>query len=684
MSRENKFYITTAIPYVNAKPHLGHAFEFVQADVLKRYHELLGEETFLVTGSDENSLKNVQASENLGITTQQLCDDNSAKFKNLADKIFLSYDVFRRSSDKKNHWNGVNELWNRCVKSGDIYKKKYKGLYCVGCEAFYTEGELEDGLCPEHKTKPEVIEEENYFFKLSNYSSKLLEFFESGKIVIYPEQRKNEIISFIKDGLKDISISRSNERARGWGIPVPNDSSQIIYVWFDALSCYLTGVGFGFDEKQFTHFWPCDSHVIGKGISRFHTIYWPAILLSAGIEVPKSIFIHGYLTVDGQKMSKSIGNVVDPVEIINKYGVDSLRYYLMSEVPTFKDGDFSEDKLIEKINNELVANVGNLVNRILVFVRNYFNGLVPEVELNKVDSIISEQKTSYDRIKNHMDNFEIKETIDEIMLVGKRANKYFQDSAPWILVKNNREECAVVLYNLLIQVKDLSILLYPFLPETSNKINQLLNTSNLKWTDLSKYSLNSGKELNEPEILFRKIKDNSSEHNLSDGKKDIKIKDKKFTFSDFDIEVGEVLKAQKHPDADKLFVEAIKLGDGIIQVVSGLADYFSSPSDLIGKKVLILRNLKPAKIRGVISQGMLLVAEDKNNLLEVIENPNWSVGSKVHKKEEINKPKSKISIDNFFSVKIIVSNNYLIYDNVKLFVGDDEIEIRNVASGRVR
>jgi methionyl-tRNA synthetase len=350
---KKKFYITTAIPYVNAPPHMGHAQEFVQTDTIAAYKKLKGYDVFLTTGSDENSIKSVQAAAKEKISAQALCDSNSAKFRKMAAEIGLSYDAFVRSSDKAAHWKGVEKLWDMCLKAGDIYKKTYSGLYCVGCEAFYTEAELVNGLCPEHLRRPEVVSEENYFFRLSKYASKLKKLIESDKLKITPDFRKSEMLNFIDQGLEDFSVSRSAERSKDWGIPVPGDSTQKIYVWFDALTVYLTGVGFGKDDAQFNRLWPADVHVIGKGILRFHAIYWPAMLMSAGLALPSEIMIHGYVTAGGQKMSKSLGNGVDPMQMLGKYGKEPLRYYLLRNIPTFEDGDFSEKELVNVSNSEL-------------------------------------------------------------------------------------------------------------------------------------------------------------------------------------------------------------------------------------------------------------------------------------------------------------------------------------------
>lgn len=501
-----KFYLTTAIPYVNAAPHLGHVLEFLQTDAIARYQKSRGKDVALVTGADENSLKNVHAAEKQGITVVELCDRNSAVFEDMARKTGLSYTRFQRTSDKAKHWPGVQGIWKLCSKKGDVYKKKYRGLYCVGCEAFYEPEELLDSKCPEHNTAPEEIEEENYFFKLSKYQSELARLIETNELEVLPETRKHEVLQFIKGGLKDFSISRSVTRARGWGVPVPDDPKQIEYVWFDALGTYLTGIGYGTDEKTFKKYWPADVHVIGKGILRFHAVYWPAMLLSAGLKLPKKVFVHGYITVEGQKMSKSLGNVVDPNVLIDKYGIDPLRYCLLSAVPTFDDGDFSERTLIETSNNELLANIGNLVNRTLVFTGREFEGKVPQAILSETDkSFANEQNTRFAQIAAHLDKMQLKEALHLAMHCGKEANAFFQKNEPWKTAKSDRAKCAASIYLLLHQVKDLAIVLEPFVPNTSAAIFKQLAIEPKNWDDVGKLSLPVGHTLGKPEILFKKI-----------------------------------------------------------------------------------------------------------------------------------------------------------------------------------
>ena len=692
---ENKYYITTAIPYVNAAPHLGHALEFVQTDVIARYHKSLGKEVELITGSDENSLKNVQAAEKLGLTTAELCDKNAEIFKKMAEEINLAFTTFRKTSDKTKHWPGIFRLWSLCDKSGDIYKKKYTGLYCVGCEAFYEESDLIEGACPEHGTKPEVIEEENYFFKLSKYQEQLIRFIENDSLRVLPETRKNEVLSFIKGGLKDFSISRSVKRAKGWGVPVPSDESQIMYVWIDALGTYLTGIGYGTDEKRFEEFWPADTHVIGKGILRFHAVYWPAILLSAGLELPKNIFVHGYITAEGKKMSKSLGNIVDPFFLIEEYGVDQLRYCLLSEVPTFDDGDFSEKILIEKNNNELIANVGNLVNRTMVFVNNNFEGVVPNAKLEESDQkFLEEQKTVISSITENLDKMRIKEALSDVMHFAKNSNKYFQDNKPWVLVKEEIVRAGTVLNVLIHQIKDIAIAIEPFMPGTNEKIFRQLNIEPRIWRDLGALSIDSGHHLGKPEIIFKKIdelKIKEIEKRLAGMQEEPKPK-----FSDLDLEVGEIISCEKHPDAEKLFIEKVKLSDGERQIVSGLAEHYF-PEDLVGRKVIILKNLLPAKLRGVESQGMLLAAEGREqspgigekgasmeqDAVEVLFLDKSEVGEKVHLRGVQSNPKETIDFKDFSKIKITVEDFKVLSEGKKLITESEEIKTQNIKIGVV-
>lgn len=461
----DKCYITTAIPYVNSAPHIGFALELVQADVLARYHRLMGHDTYLLTGVDENSLKNVRAAEQAGISTQALCDRNAQRFADLGTSLNISSDQFFRTSSSQHH-AGAQALWSAC-RPEDIYTKTYQGLYCVGCEAYYMAAELVDGKCPEHATVPEVVEEENYFFKLSHYQDTLKRLIESGDLQIYPKFRKNEVTAFINMGLEDFSISRSQARAKHWGVPVPGDPNQVMYVWFDALSNYLTALGYGStDTSRFTHYWPADLHVIGKGISRFHAIYWPAMLLSAGLPTPKAIFIHGYVSVNGQKMSKSLQNVVDPFSLIDSYGADALRYYLLRELPPVEDGDFSEEKFVERYNADLANDLGNLVSRLSNMLERFSAGLIPAVTAPSGDYDLTE-------VYRLVGQYRFNEALEHIWTIIRLANKLIDDEKPWELQRHsNTAKLNTVLAQLATMVQDIALALEPFLPQTAKTIQQ--------------------------------------------------------------------------------------------------------------------------------------------------------------------------------------------------------------------
>lgn len=443
-----KFYITAAIPYVNAAPHIGHALEFIQVDTIARYHKLIGDKVTTLTGSDENALKNLQAAEKAGVPVQEFVDKNARLFLDLIKKLNTQFDVFQKGTSP-NHFTSSQELWNLCLK--DIYKKNYEGLYCVGCETFYTKGELnKKGECFEHPGKKlELVSETNYFFRLSKYQSQLIDLISSDQLRIVPDYRKQEVLSFLKQPLLDISISRSNERAKNWGVSVPNDDSQRMYVWFDALNIYRSGV-----PKDT---WPADLHVIGKGIIRFHTVYWPAFLLSAGLPLPKAVFAHGYLTANGQKMSKTIGNIIDPLEIVSKYGVDALRYYLLREIPSYDDGDFSYKRLDEIYSSDLANELGNLVMRITT--------LAEKDKLSLTNSTNSTNLTN--PTIEQFNNFQFNLILESIWSRIKKLNKQTDDFAPW---KKTPEERKEFLIESLDKINKIGYELQPFLPETAEKI----------------------------------------------------------------------------------------------------------------------------------------------------------------------------------------------------------------------
>ncbi len=467
MREKKTFFISTSIPYVNARPHLGHALEFVQADIIARYKRLLNEDVFFLSGTDDNALKNVRAAEAAGEPVADYVNKNAENFRSLLRDLTISNDDFIRTSTDRRHIAGVEKLWNSCKKE-DIYKKKYKGFYCVGCEEFKTEKILVSGECPEHLgVKLEEIEEENYFFKLSNYKDQIEKVIVSGELQIIPEIRKNETLAFIKGGLEDFSISRSKERAHGWGIPVPGDESQMIYVWFDALSNYITALGYAENSEKFTNYWQEGDervHVIGKGVNRFHTIYWPAILLSAGIRLPSKVFIHGYVTIGGEKMSKSIGNVVDPNDLIKEYGPETVRHFLAQHTHPFNDTDLTIGRFRAVYGGDLVDGLGNLVARIMQLAQTHLSTKVQDLTAPELQKEYTEGFKSY----------RIDQVSDHVFREIRKVDSEIDHKKPFSVVKDDPEEGKRIISDLVKNLYHISYLLVPFMPETSKKITDAI------------------------------------------------------------------------------------------------------------------------------------------------------------------------------------------------------------------
>lgn len=462
-----RFYVTTAIPYANSAPHIGFAMEAIQADSLARYHRMTGDDVYFLTGADEHGMKIADTAKELGMTPQEHVDQIAKLNIDLKKQLNLTYDDFIRTTSDR-HKAGAKKLWMKLVESGDIYKDTYEGYYCSGCEAYVTEKEIVDGKCPIHKKPVHKFSEENYFFRLSKYSEKIGKLIESDELLILPSSRKKEFLNVVKDGLTDISFSRPKE-ALSWGVEVPNDPTHNMYVWCDALSNYITALDYEHEGVNFEKYWPADVHVIGKDILRFHAGIWIGMLLSAGIEVPKAIYVHGFITSGGHKMSKSLQNVISPVEISEKYGREALRYYLLREIPTTDDGDFTLDRFVDLYNSDLANNLGNLVNRVFSMTERYLGGIVPR-KSSDGEHFSEKYSVMWEKYHDAVSEFNLKKAIEEVMLHVDDANKYIEDEKPWVVAKEDEEKLKDILYNLLEMLRHIANALYPFIPEASEKI----------------------------------------------------------------------------------------------------------------------------------------------------------------------------------------------------------------------
>lgn len=619
-SEKETFYITTAIDYLNGRPHIGHGLEKVIADVLARYHRLKGDDTFFLTGTDEHGKKNYKTAKDEGMKPKKFVDKMAPKFKNLKEFLNLSFDDFIRTSDRNRHYPTAQKIWKKLKDKGDIYKKDYEGLYCSGCESFVKERDLEDGKCPIHDKEPELVSEENYFFRLSKYAEEVKKLIESGEVEVLPETRRNEILDMIEDGVDDVSFSRERE-SLPWGIPVPGDKSQVMYVWCDALTNYLSGIGYMENKEKFNRYWPADIHLIGKDIHKFHALIWPAMLLSAGIKLPKMILIHGFFTVNGKKMSKSLGNVIYPNEEAEKFGIDPFRYALLTAIPTLEDGDFSEEVLIKKLNSELADNLGNFVNRALKFIDSNFDRIPNPKLTEKEKKTLEDMNKNIEEVETELEEeFHLHRALGKIMKISSIGNQHFQENEPWETIKSDEEKCERTLYVCANIIKSLGIILEPFLPQTAERIWNFLGMESdihkEDWDRAKKLEL-GGKKINEPELLFEKIDEDEiskSEEQKEGGEEKMISFDE---FQELDLKIGKIEKVEPIQDSDKLVKMQIDLGDQTKQSVGGFKKYYS-PEELVGKKVPVLVNLEPSELMGVKSECMVLAAvvdDDKPVLL---------------------------------------------------------------------
>lgn len=613
---KNNYYMTTAIAYTSGKPHIGNIYEIVLADAIARFRRAEGHNVFFMTGTDEHGQKIEDKAKAAGKTPQAFVDDIAGIIRGLFDLMNTSYDKFIRTTDPY-HERQVQKMFKKLYEQGDIYKSEYEGWYCTACESFYTETQLKDGNCPDCGGPVHKAKEESYFFKLSNYADRLVQHIETHPEFIQPESRKNEMINnFIKPGLQDLCVSRTSFK---WGIPVDFDDKHVVYVWIDALSNYITGLGYDVDgnhEQRFKDFWPADLHLIGKDILRFHTIYWPIMLMALDIPLPKQVFGHPWLLVGEGKMSKSKGNVIYADDLVQRFGVDAVRYLMLHEMPFAQDGTLTYDIMIERINSDLANILGNLVNRTLTMANKYFGGVLenPQVNGGTDDQLIGLALATYPKAKEHMERLRVQDAIDDIFELLKRSNKYIDETTPWALAKNPEDlpRLKTVIYNLLEAIRFAAVLLQPYLPDTAKSILDQLNTQARSFESLETFGqLEAGTQVTpNPTILFARLdaqkvlEDLQPKPQKLETKPEISIDD----FNKLDLRVGEVLSCENHPDSDKLLVSKVKIGPEVRTIVSGLRPDFQA-KDLVGQKVVVVVNLKPVKLRGILSEGMILVGE---------------------------------------------------------------------------
>lgn len=643
-----RFYLSTPIYYPSDRLHIGHAYTTTVADSLSRWHRFAGRDVYFVTGSDEHGQKIQRAAAAKGVTPQAYVDEIVASFKKLWEKMHIEYDDFVRTTDAR-HYKAVQTVFQRIYDQGDIYKSSYEGWYCTPCETFWVENRLEDGNCPDCKRPVELVEEESYFFRLGKYAPRLLEYIAEHPEFIQPETRRNEMVNFIKSGLEDLCVSRTTF---DWGIPVPIAENHVIYVWFDALTNYLTALGYPDNEEMLSKWWPADLHLVGKEIMRFHTIIWPIMLMALDLPIPKTVFGHGWLLFDSDKMSKSKGNVVDPLVLIDEFGVDPIRYFLMREVSFGQDGNFSRKALIERTNADLANDLGNLLNRTLSMLERYFNGYVPEASAapNEIDQALIDYANGLGgQVDALLKELKLNEALIRIWQLVGRANKYVDERAPWNLAKlDDKSELGTVMYNLVETLRVVALLIKPFLSETSAKMWAQLGLVDLEQkmlVDAVWGELIPGTKTAKGDPIFPRIEVEKAETpvpvpvvapakptKIEPIEAEEKPEGVLIGIEDFmkcELVVAEILEADLVDGADRLLKLQVDIGTEKRQIIAGIAKHYA-PSDLIGKRIIIVKNLKPAKLRGQLSEGMLLAASTSDGKLELVTvSAGMPAGSKV-------------------------------------------------------